>query len=150
MLPPLPRCSSWVWSSLILTQPYQLSPKGASGRPAHRPFRGLLAVHSRCGLHTRAGSYSCSATRRLQTFRLLHASSGCFRRERLRRVGLAPTGKRRLVTAHPHTRLFSRGRGKGEGERPTYKGTYKYWSGCARYCVTQSRTASSSLVNGAL
>src|SRR5208282_1513080 len=24
------------------------------GRPAHRPFRGLLGVHSRCGLHTRA------------------------------------------------------------------------------------------------
>src|SRR3954471_10221192 len=27
-----------------------------------------------------------------------------FRRERFRRVGLAPTGKRRLVTAHPHCR----------------------------------------------
>src|SRR6266511_3313001 len=25
-----------------------------SGRPTHRPFRGLLDVHSRCGLHTRA------------------------------------------------------------------------------------------------
>jgi hypothetical protein len=36
------------------TQPYQPSPKGSSGRPAHRPFRGLLGVHSRCGLHTRA------------------------------------------------------------------------------------------------
>ena len=35
-------------------QPYQPSPKGSSGRPAHRPFRGLLGVHSRCGLHTRA------------------------------------------------------------------------------------------------
>jgi hypothetical protein len=27
---------------------------GMAGRPAHRPFRGLLGVHSRCGLHTRA------------------------------------------------------------------------------------------------
>src|SRR5713226_52362 len=36
------------------TQPCQPSPKGSSGRPAHRPFRGLLGVHSRCGLHTRA------------------------------------------------------------------------------------------------
>jgi hypothetical protein len=36
------------------THPYQPSPKGLSGRPAHRPFRGLLSVHSRCGLHTRA------------------------------------------------------------------------------------------------
>jgi hypothetical protein len=40
------------------TQPYQPSPKGSSGRPAHRPFRGLLGVHSRCGLHTRAVTYS--------------------------------------------------------------------------------------------
>ena len=37
-----------------LTQPYQPSPIRRSGRPAHRPFRGLLGVHSRCGLHTRA------------------------------------------------------------------------------------------------
>ena len=35
-------------------QSYQLSPKGDSGQPAHRPFRGLLSVHSRYGLHTRA------------------------------------------------------------------------------------------------
>src|SRR5205807_4587888 len=35
-------------------QPCQPSPEGAPGRPAHRPFRGLLGVHSRCGLHTRA------------------------------------------------------------------------------------------------
>jgi hypothetical protein len=27
-----------------ITQPYQPSPKGSSGRPAHRPFRGLLGV----------------------------------------------------------------------------------------------------------
>jgi hypothetical protein len=29
-------------------------PERVSGRPAHRPFRGLLSVHSRYGLHTRA------------------------------------------------------------------------------------------------
>ena len=40
------------------TQTYQPSPKGSSGRPAHRPFRGLLGIHSRCGLHTRAVTYS--------------------------------------------------------------------------------------------
>ncbi len=40
------------------TQAYQPSPKGSSGRPAHRPFRGLLDIHSRCGLHTRAVTYS--------------------------------------------------------------------------------------------
>ena len=37
-----------------LTPPYQPSPIPLSGRPAHRPFRGLLGVYSRCGLHTRA------------------------------------------------------------------------------------------------
>src|SRR5262245_43341161 len=40
--------------SLIHPQPCQPSPKGLSGRPAPRPFRGLLGVHSRYGLHTRA------------------------------------------------------------------------------------------------
>src|ERR1035441_10555386 len=37
-----------------LPQSYQPSPKGLPGRSAHRHFRGLLGVHSRCGLHTRA------------------------------------------------------------------------------------------------
>src|SRR4029079_11077664 len=31
-------------TSLIHSQPCQPSPKGLSGRPAHRPFRGLLGV----------------------------------------------------------------------------------------------------------
>jgi len=64
-------------------QPYQPSPIGLSGRPAHRPFRGLLGVHSRCGLHTRAVTNSWHAFRRLQPFRYLHSCSGCFRLERL-------------------------------------------------------------------
>ena len=54
-----------------------------SHRPAHRPFRGLLSVHSRCGLHTRTVTKVVTVIRRLQTFRLLHACSGCFRLERL-------------------------------------------------------------------
>src|SRR6476646_8119561 len=65
------------------TQPYQPSPKGLSGRPAHRPFRGLLSVHSRCGLHTRAVTKFVTALRGLQTLRHLHACPGCFRLERL-------------------------------------------------------------------
>jgi hypothetical protein len=40
--------------SLTQTQPYQPSPKGLSGWPAHRPFRGLLGVHSRYGLQKQA------------------------------------------------------------------------------------------------
>jgi hypothetical protein len=83
MPPPLPRCSGWAHSSLKLAHPYQPSPKPLSGRPAHRPFRGLLGVHSRCGLHTRAVTKIATVIRRLQTFRHLHACPGCFRLERL-------------------------------------------------------------------
>src|SRR6516162_8460151 len=82
MLPPLPRCSGWAWSSL-------LSPNRVS----------LLRFHVRIGLHivlfevcsaftcvaacTLARSpYVVTAIRRLQTLRLLHACSGRFRLER--------------------------------------------------------------------
>src|SRR5258708_37232242 len=54
MLSPLPGRSGWAYSSLCFTQPYQPSPKGLSGRPAHCPFRGLLSVSLAFGLHTRA------------------------------------------------------------------------------------------------
>jgi len=83
MLSPLPRRSGWAYSSLCFTQPYQPSPKGLSGRPAHCPFRGLLSVHSRYGLHTRAVTNSWHANRRLQPLRYLHDCSDCFRLERL-------------------------------------------------------------------
>ena len=43
-----PLCSS--------VQSYQPSPVWLPGRPAHRPFRGLLGVHSRYGPHTRAAT----------------------------------------------------------------------------------------------
>src|SRR5208283_116711 len=88
------------------TQPYQPSPKGLSGRPAHRPFRDLLGVHSRYGLHTRAVTvYRDTLTRGFSHFvtsmtaPVASGWSGC-------RVGLTPTGKRRLSTAH--TRSGSR------------------------------------------
>src|SRR6202049_1158018 len=83
MLPPLPRRSVWAYCFAHFTQPYQPSPKGSSGRPAHCPFRGLLGVHSRYGLHTPSITNSCRAFRRLQLLRYLHSCSGCFRLERL-------------------------------------------------------------------
>jgi hypothetical protein len=46
---------------------------------------------------------------RLQSLRLLHDCSDCFRLEQHRRVGLAPTVKRRLCTTHTlngHTGFF--------------------------------------------
>src|SRR3984885_11779973 len=66
-----------------LPQPYQPSPITLSGRPAHRPFRGLLSVHSRAA-RTLAPSPICDQLhRRLQPFCLLHDCSGCFRLEQL-------------------------------------------------------------------
>src|ERR1700704_6204555 len=54
MLSPLPRHSDWAYCFAHFTQPYQPSPIWLPGRPAHCPFRGLLGVYSRYGLHTRA------------------------------------------------------------------------------------------------
>ena len=52
------------------TQPYQPSPKGLSGRPAHRPFRGVLSVHSRYRLHTRAVTLEEAGADYVPEFRL--------------------------------------------------------------------------------
>ena len=83
-------------------QPYQPSPKGSSGRPAHLTFRGLLGVHSRYGLHTRAVTvYRDTLAEGFSHFvtsvtaPVASGWSGC-------RMGFAPTGKRRLITAHTH------------------------------------------------
>src|SRR5215469_16719110 len=117
MLPPLPRCSSWVSSSLI-------SPRRVS----------LPRFHCRVGLHinlfevcsafthvaacTLAQSpYFVTAIRRLQTFRLLHACSGCFRRERIAGWGLHPLKSAAL------SRRTRRGRHSGDGRaRPNAGG----------------------------
>ncbi len=99
--------ASFVWrclrGSTVSTHPYQPSPKGLSGRPAHRPFRGLLGVHSRYGLHTRAVTvYRDTLTQGFSHFVTSTAApvasgwSGC-------RVGVAPTGKvPPFHGAHPH------------------------------------------------
>src|SRR5207302_8875165 len=101
MLSPLPRRSDWAYCFAHSSpQSCQPSPIGWSGRPAHRPFRGLLGVHSRYGLHTRAVtvyrdtlSEGFSHFVTSMTAPVASGWSGC-------RVGLAPTGKRRLFTAH--------------------------------------------------
>jgi hypothetical protein len=102
MLSPLPRRSGWA-TLAHSAQPYQPSPKGLSGRPAHRPFRGLLGVHSRYGLHTRAVTiFRDTLTEGFSHFVTSIAApvasgwSDC-------RVGFAPTGERRLCTARTHS-----------------------------------------------
>ena len=107
MLSPIPRRSGWAHCFAHFTQPYQPSPIWQSGRPAHRPFRGLLGVHSRYGLHTRAVtvyrdtlSEGFSHFVTSMTAPVASGWSGC-------RVGLAPTGKRRLFTAHATSRTYA-------------------------------------------
>ena len=89
-----------------LTSPQSCQPSliSVSGRPMHRPFRGLLGVHSRYGLHTRAVTvyrdtliegFSHFVTS--MTAPIASGWSVC-------RMGLAPTGKRRLYTAHRNSR----------------------------------------------
>jgi hypothetical protein len=123
MLSPLPRRSGWTYCFAHSLQPYQPSPKGSSGRPAHRPFRGLLGVHSRYGLHTRAVTvYRDTLTRGFSHFvtsmtaPVASGWSDC-------RVGLTPTGKRRLFTAH--TRI---GQQVGEHIKRKLDVFERYWS----------------------
>ena len=100
MLSPLPRHSDWRYCFAHSPQSCQPSLIWPSGRPVHRPFRGLLSVHSRYGLHTRAVTvYRDTLSEGFSHFVTSIAApvasgwSVC-------RVGLAPTGKRRLCTAH--------------------------------------------------
>ena len=102
MLPPVPRRSGCVRICSI-PQPCQSSPIRFSGRPAHRPFRGLLSVHSRCGLHTRAATNSWhSLPKGFNHFVASIIAPGASGWS-VGRVGFAPTGKRRLCTAHSET-----------------------------------------------
>jgi hypothetical protein len=68
------------------------------------PIQGLLGVHSRYGLHTRAVTvYRDQLSEGFSHFVTsiaAPAASGWS----VRRVGLAPTGKRRLCTAHAMSR----------------------------------------------
>ncbi len=86
------------------------------------PIQGLLGVHLRYGLHTRAVTvYRDTLTRGFSYFVTSIAApvasgwSNC-------RVGLTPTGKRRLSTAHTRTcrrRLF-RLDARGFDDRPPF------------------------------
>src|SRR5271156_2084182 len=83
-----------------VTHPCQPSPIPLSGRPAHRPFRGLLSVYSRCGLHTRTVTvYRDRYPKASDT-----SSPPCLLRSlpagAVAGWGLHPLEKRRLVTAH--------------------------------------------------
>jgi hypothetical protein len=85
------------------TQSWQPSPVWQPGRPAHRPFRGLLGVHSRCGLHTRAATKSWLALPEGFSHFVTSMTAPVASGWSVRRVGFAPTEKRRLITAHANS-----------------------------------------------
>ena len=98
MLPPLPRCSGWASSSLIHPA-VSAFPENVVGSACTSTFSrhaqrslALRPAHSRGHLYVqilrRLGHFVTSMTAPVAS-----GWSGC-------RVGLAPTGKRRLVTAH--------------------------------------------------
>src|ERR1700724_2558286 len=99
MLPPLPRCSGWAYSSLISPSHISLPRKG-------RRVGLHIVLFEACSAFTRvaactlarspipdplSGGFSHFVTS--MTAPVASGWSGC-------RVGLAPTGKRRLITAH--------------------------------------------------
>src|SRR5215468_9023654 len=93
-------------ASLTSSQSCQPSLIWPSGRPVHRPFRGLLGVHSRYGLHTRAVTvYRDTLSEGFSHF-VTSIAAPVASGWSLCRVGLAPTGKRRLLTAHAISRLM--------------------------------------------
>jgi len=83
MLPPLPRCSSWTYSSLVSPSRISLPRKGCRV--------GLhIDLFEVCSAFTRVAACTLARPpvrgplyRRLQPFRHLHDCPGCFRRERV-------------------------------------------------------------------
>src|SRR5262245_29874230 len=62
--------------------------------------KGLLGVHSRCGLHTRAVTVFRDTLSEGFSHFVTSIAAPVASGWSVRRVGFAPTGKRRLVTAH--------------------------------------------------
>ena len=107
MLPALPRCSRWAYLSLKNYPSVSAFPDSTFGSACTSTFRGLLGVYSRCGLHTRAVTNFVTAIRGLQTFRRLHACSGCFRLERLPGGACTHWKAPPCHGAHPKADLFA-------------------------------------------
>src|SRR5580693_10564784 len=83
MLPPLPRCSGWAYSSLLSPSRVSLPRKG-------RRVGLHIVLFEACSAFTRVAACTLARPpirgplyRRLQPFRHLHDCSGCFRLERL-------------------------------------------------------------------
>lgn len=77
------------------------------GRLPHYPFRGLLSVHSRYGLHARQVPYRTLYTRGFSHFVTSATAPVATGRSESCRAGFAPAGKQRLCTAHEINELGS-------------------------------------------
>src|SRR5215470_4479003 len=82
MLPPVPRCSGWAYSSLI--SPDRISLPRYGGRVGlHIDLFEACSAFTRVAACTLARSPIVTANRRLQPYRYLHDCSDRFRRERI-------------------------------------------------------------------
>src|SRR6266404_1502244 len=83
MLPPLPRRSVWAYCFAQSPSRISLPRKGCRVGLHIVLFEACLAFTLVAACTLARSPYVVTAIRRLQTFRLLHACSGCFRLERL-------------------------------------------------------------------
>ena len=72
---------------------WQPSPHRLAGRPVHHPFRGVLSIHSRCGLRVRQDTNVSLYTRGSSQFVTSLTAPVASGRSESDRVGFAPTGK---------------------------------------------------------
>src|SRR6516225_7612040 len=101
MLPPLPRCSSWAYSSLGSPSHISLPRKG-------RRVGLHIDLFEACSAFTRVAACTLARPpirgplyRRLQPFRYLHDCSGCFRLERVAGWVSHPLESAAFHGAHP-------------------------------------------------
>src|SRR5215831_6438866 len=89
MLPPVPRCSGWAYSSLF--SPSRISLPRFGGRVGlHIDLFEACSAFTRVAACTLAQSPIVTANRRLQPSRYLHDCSDCFRLERIAGWALHP------------------------------------------------------------
>src|SRR6476660_5676228 len=156
MLPPLPRCSSWVYSSLISPSRVSLPRKG------HRV--GLhIDLFEACSAFTHVAACTLARSPYFVTrypkasdissppclLRLLPAGAN-------RRVGLAPTGKRRLVTAHTLNGRYSERlvlphwRHSPTAARPSQVGGFRSFESVGAHCYNRRQNTLSVAASRAL
>src|SRR6185436_19648437 len=99
MPPPIPRCSSWAYSSLISPSHFSL-PRYGSRVGLH------IDLFEACSAFTRVAACTLALPPIRDTlsegfsYFVTSIAAPVASGWSVRRVGLAPTGKRRLVTAH--------------------------------------------------